>query len=122
MTDFYSDLASVADELLREFGQECSLTSLGTSNYSPATGLNTPAGEASQDVIAAVFDFPMKYVDGTMIKVGDKRVVMSSVGLTFDAAPGQTFTDATSRNYKVIDAKNIAPAGTSVAWILQVRK
>jgi hypothetical protein len=121
MTDFYTELPVVADELLAEFGAACSLGKMTKGAYNPATG-TTSISYPPNGVTAAVFDFPQKYIDGTLIKVGDKRVLLSAVGLTVTPEPGDHFTDVRDTVLTVIAAKDIAPAGTSVLWVLQVRK
>lgn len=121
MTDFYSDIAVIADELLAEFGATCILSVPGSGTYDAATGTKTNGASTDHDITAVVLNFPQKYIDGTLIKVGDKRVIVSSVGLTVDPEPGHVFIDGGGSS-KVISADKRAPAGQSVIWILQVRK
>lgn len=121
MTAFYGELAEVADELLAEYGQTCSLGVVTTGAYDPATG-TASITSAAHTVTAALFDYPQKFIDGTMILVGDKRALVSPVGLTAEPKPGHTLTDAAGAAYSVINAKATAPAGTAVLWTLQVRK
>lgn len=118
---FYDDVAADADDLLVEFGQTCVLGVVTAGEYDPETG-ETSVTTTEHSVTAAIFDYPQKFVDGTLILVGDKRALASSVGLTVDPAPGNTFTDAGGAVHQVINAKNLSPAGTSVLWTLQVRK
>jgi hypothetical protein len=73
-------------------------------------------------VTAAIFAYPQRYIDGTLIRVGDKRALVSPVGLTVDPKPGDTLTDAAGAQFQVVDAKVTEPAGTAVLWTLQVRK
>jgi hypothetical protein len=117
----YADIANTADELLAEFGQACSLGSVTDGAYDPATGEAAPA-TTTHAITAAIFAYPQRFVDGTLIRVGDKRALVSPVGLTVDPKPGDTLTDAAGKVYQVIDAKPTAPAGTVVLWTLQVRK
>ena len=121
MTDFYTELATVAHELIAEYGAVCKLGVPSNGAYDPATGKAT-VSYADQNMTAAVFDFPQKYIDGTLIKVGDKCVLASTRGLTSEPAPGFRFTDANGIQQQVINVKKIAPAGANVLWVLQVRK
>lgn len=118
---FYDDAAGVADDLLSQFGQSCVLGSVTDGTYDPATGSASPT-TASQPVTAAMFDYPQRFVDGTLIRTGDKRALVSPVGLTVEPKPGDTLTDAAGKVHQVVDAKATAPAGTVVLWTLQVRK
>lgn len=117
----YTEIAATADELLSEFGQSCTLGSVTDGAYDPAIG---EAGTTTtpHPVTAAIFAYPQRYVDGTLIRTGDKRALVSAVSLTVTPKLGDKFTDAVSKQYEVIDAKEIAPAGSAVLWVLQVRK
>jgi hypothetical protein len=117
----YDEIADVADELLAEYGQSCVLTSITDGTYDPETG---EAGTSStpHPVTAAIFAYPQRYIDGTLIRTSDKRALVSPVGLTVDPKPGDTLTDAAGAVFQVIDAKATAPAGIAVLWTLQVRK
>lgn len=121
MTAFYDELAEVADELLAEYGQACQLGVVTTGAYDPETG-GASTSSAYYQVTAALFDYPQKFIDGTMILMGDKRALVSPVGLTAEPKPGHTLTDAAGAVFTVINAKATAPAGTVVLWTLQVRK
>lgn len=117
----YDSVALDADDLLHEFGQAGVLGSVTDGAYNPGTGEAGPASTA-HPVTAAIFAYPQRFVDGTLIRVGDKRALVSPVGLTVDPKPGDTLTDAAGVLYQVIDAKATAPAGQVVLWTLQVRK
>lgn len=117
----YDDIANTADEMLTEFGQGCILTAITDGAYDPATG-EADTSPALQPVTAAIFAYPQRYIDGTLIRVGDKRALVSAVGLTVAPKSGDTLTDAAGQVHQVIDAKPTAPAGTAVLWTLQVRK
>lgn len=117
----YDDAAADADELLTEFGQACVLDSVTTGAYDPATG-EAGTTSAVHTVVAVILAYPQHFIDGSLILSGDKRALVSPVGLTVAPKPGDTLTDAYQTEYKVIDAKELAPAGTVVLWTLQVRK
>jgi hypothetical protein len=116
---FYSELASTADEILREFGSVGLLSRVTPGAYDPATGTSTPA-TTTVSVIAAVFDYDTAAADGSLILQGDKQVFMSAVGITPPAA-GDILTWQTVA-YTVIAVKPLAPAGVDTLHELQVRK
>ena len=121
MTDFYTGMSTIADALLSKSGATCQLGVSENSSYNTATGKATIA-YTNQNITAAVLDYPLKDIDGTLIKTGDKKVIASVVGLTADPKPGHRFTDSTGEVTFIVTAKRIAPASTKVLWILQVRK
>jgi len=117
----YDDAAATADELLAEFGQTCVLGSVADGEYDPEQSTAGPVSTA-HEVTAALLAYPQKFVDGTLIRAGDKRALVSPLGLTVTPKPGDTLTDAAGAVHQVIDAKPLAPAGTVVLWTLQVRR
>lgn len=121
MTDFYNDAAAMAGDLLTEFGQSCVLTVVTTGAYDPETG-ESGTTSTPHNVTAALFDYPQRHIDGTLILTGDKKALVSPVGLTVEPKPGHTLTNAAGAVYTVVNAKATAPAGVAVLWTLQVRK
>jgi hypothetical protein len=117
----YDATAADADELLAEFGQVCVLASIPDGTYDPEEG-EASTSSTPHPVTAAIFAYPQRYIDGTLIRTGDKRALVSPVGLAVDPKPGDTLTDAAGVVFQVIDAKATAPAGVAVLWTLQVRK
>lgn len=117
----YDNIADVADELLAEFGQSCVLGSATDGEYDPGSGEAGPV-ITNHQLTAAIFAYPQRYIGGTLIRTGDKRALVSPLGLTVDPKPGDTLTDASGAVHQVIDAKPTAPAGVAVLWTLQVRK
>lgn len=117
----YDEIAADADELLVEFGQSCTLGSVTDGDYDPANGTAGPAS-TPHAITAAIFAYPQRFVDGTVIRAGDKRALVSCLGLAVAPKPGDTLTDAAGAVLQVVDAKETAPAGVAVLWTLQVRK
>lgn len=121
MNAFYAGMQATADRLLIDKGQPCTLGAVTAGTYDPATGTSTPT-TTNYAVTAAVFDYPAAVIDGSRIVRGDKKVLMSAYGLTATPKPDDTFTDAASVVYTVVEAKATAPGGTVVLWTLQVRR
>lgn len=117
---FYPLLRATAETLLAEKGQEVTITTRTSGSYSTSTGTAAQT-TATTTANAAVFDYPLKDVDGTRILRGDKRVLLSAEGLT-------VVPDTTDRVtiggvvHHVIDVQVVAPAGDAVLYKLQVRR
>lgn len=116
---FYTDLRSTAAALLTDKGQSLTLTKRTSGAYSASTGLSTVT-EATYTVTGAVFDFPQSIIDGTLIQQGDKKVLISALGLTVDPDVDDSLTIATIA-HQIVNVKKISPAGITVIWQLQVR-
>lgn len=120
MTAFYDSLKLTADTLIDDKGQACTINVVTPGAYDAATGTST-ATTVSTAVTAAIFDFPQGLIDGTLIRQGDKKVLMSAYGHSVTPRPADTLTDAAGTVYTIVTAKATAPGGTVVLWTLQVR-
>jgi len=112
----YPRTAATALRLLQRFGAVATLKRSSVAAYDPSTGTaaETPT---SLSTTACVFDYPQKYVDGTLILVGDKQAYLSAEQL-----PKQGDVLAwQSVDYTVITVKAIAPAGVAVLYEVQLR-
>lgn len=115
---FYDEMAGTAAELLTEFGATSTLTRVTTGEYDPATGTAATTTE-TEDVKAAVFDYPAQLVDGLVIQRGDKRVIAEVKTLVPQAVDKFTWQGEV---YQIVNVKALAPAGVGVLNTLQVRK
>jgi hypothetical protein len=117
---FYTRSQATALRLLRKYGQFMTLTQNTPGSYDPATG-SVSTSASGETVTGAVFDYPAKMIDGTLIRQGDKTVYLAAKGMTLTPAPGMTLTDADANTYTVITAQPLNPAGVAVIHTLQVR-
>lgn len=115
----YSSMGVTADELITEFGAPATLTRPADPAYNPATGKTVQASPLVQATTAVVIDYEQKYVDGTLIRAGDKQCFLTPKGIV---PPRQGDVLAWQGvNYKVIGVTPIAPAGVNVLYELQLR-
>lgn len=125
MNEFYDDLAATANELLTEFGGPVVLSRTSAGDYDPATGTTIGGTTTTYNGVAAKFDYAQTDIDGTLIRVGDQRVLISVAGVVLPQT-GDTlsFTDPNTLAVTVFDvimAKQVNPAGTAVLYDVQVR-
>ena len=117
MTAFdYAKTAATALRLLTRFGAAATIKQYTGSAYDPATGTTTPT-YTDVATTAAVFDYDQKYIDGTLILVGDKRAYLAPAHA---AKQGDNLTWQ-SVVYTVVAVKAIAPAGVVVLYEAQLR-
>lgn len=117
MTAFnYPATAATATRLLERFGAAATVKHPTGSAYDPATGTSVPT-YASAATTAAVFDYAQKYIDGTLIRQGDKQAYCAPA-----VAPvqGDRFT-WNGQDYEVIAVKPVSPAGVPVLYEAQLR-
>ena len=122
MTAFYDGLQATADRLLLDKGQPCTLGVVTAGAYDPATGTSTPTTTSYPVTGFRKKGYPLSFIDGTMIQRGDRRYLISALGLTVKFEPGFTFTDSTGAVFSIIDAEDLSPAATDLLWEIQVRR
>ena len=112
----YTSTAATSQRLLTRFGADCTVNHPSGTAYNPATGTMTPTVTSTPSV-AAVFAFPQKYIDGTLILQGDQKALCApSVAVT----QGDTLTWQ-GRDYTVVNVKPVSPAGVVVLYEAQIR-
>lgn len=120
----YSEIANVADEILEEFGQAVTLTHVEPGTYVPGEGItNTTTTQAGT---GAVVDWDAGQINGTLILIGDKRLLLSPLNTTGTVltAPvlGDTVTDAVGVVYTLVaPLKTVSPAVTVVLYDCNLR-
>ena len=114
----YAGMAATANELFAEFGQAVTITRRTSGAYAVATGIATVTS-STQRGTGAVFDWQNRDIDGTLIRTGDKRLILSAVGITAPAVDDTVTIGGTVYTVKVV--KPLAPAGTVVMYELNLR-
>ena len=110
-------LATDTGRLLADFGSNLTLSRVSATVYAPSTGLMT-AGTTTNFTIRAVFiNYEDKNVDGTVVRAGDRRLLVSAVGSQTPPQIGDVVG-----GLKLIDVRTIAPRGVPIAWACQARK
>lgn len=105
----YSRTQAMATRLIARHGAPCTLQRHTGSAYDPATGTST-ATYTELETTACVFDYPERYIDGTLIQAGDRQAFMVA-----SVAPdvGDRFEWA-GRLLTITNVKQIAPNGSTV--------
>lgn len=115
----YSGVVTLADEILREYGQTITITSKSAGAYDVATGA-AAVTQSTQTATGVVFDYGTRAIDGTLIKVGDKQLLLSASGLTAPAISDIAIIGNIS--YVITHIKEVNPAGTSIMLDCNIRK
>lgn len=125
MSQFYDRMASTALRLIEQFGQPITLRDTVPGEYDPVSGAQTPDVEVDQPAQAILQDYAlqqsgMSYAEGTVIKQGDKKILVAAQGLT----PPQLTTTviADGATWTIVNIKQINPAGTPLVYELQGRR
>jgi hypothetical protein len=110
---FYSDMAEVSVELLTEFGQTITLERTTGKSTDPVTGIITGGTPDNQETVGVIKPYKQSLIDGTVIKAGDKEAILSP-----EVEPLMTDT---INGMQIVNIDEINPAGTVLAYKLQVR-
>ena len=117
---FYSDMADTADELITEFGQSVTLKVSAGAAYDPETG-SSVVTYTDQSGHGCVVDFDKKLIDGTKVRIGDKLVLLSPLGVSEPKDGDQLVIGA--ETWQLVPPVTVtAPAGVAVLYEVQVRK
>ena len=125
MSQFYDRMASTALRLIERFGQTITLRDTVPGEYDPVTGSQTPDVEVSQPAQAVLQDYAlqqagMSYAEGTVIKQGDKKILVAAQGLTPPTLTTTVIADGAA--WTIVNIKEINPAGTPLVYELQGRR
>jgi len=122
---FYTRLQATANRLLRGKGQSLTLTRITAGTYNPATGAMTGASTSTQSAYGAIFDYGAKQIDGTLIKAGDKQLLLSPFKTDGTALTAPVLGDTVSIGGVVFTLveplKEVNPAGTVVLFDVNLR-
>jgi hypothetical protein len=110
---FYDDMATTVTELLTEFGVAITLTRTD-GVFDPVAAKTTSASDADVATIGVWQTIRATLVDGSRIRAGDKFLVI-------DASQAPRMSDKIA-GWSIVEINEINPAGTVLAYRLQVRK
>ncbi|QYW02119.1 hypothetical protein CPT_Sonora_016 [Stenotrophomonas phage Sonora] len=118
----------LAKKLIKKFGQPVTLRTIVRAGPPDPLKPHRPGPSAPVDVaVDAVFlDYEQKYIDGTVIQMGDQRVYMPSTA-TDGITPVEPVVDAAiirpgDRTWKIISVRPLNPNSQQVMYDLQVRQ
>jgi len=115
----YSALQTTATRLLRENGQAITLNYESSEVIDPATGVvTTVATNNSISGYGLASNYDQSEIDGNSIRSSDIKLLLSNTSSA--PQPGWTAT-VDSKVHRVMDVRQIKPAGTNVMYILQLR-
>lgn len=85
----------------------------------PTNPWDTPAGAPTQhEVNAVISDYPLSMIDGTLIRQGDKRIMLSATVV----APEVNWRVISSGvNYAILSVREIGPGGVALYYEVQAR-
>ena len=121
--EFYAKMQATANRLLKGKGQAITLSRQTAGAYDPATG-TAAVTTTAQTAYGAMFEYGDKNIDGTLIKEGDKQLLLSAINSAGTALVAPALNDTVTINtvvYTVVRIKPLSPAGTTVLFDCNIR-
>ncbi|VVP63073.1 hypothetical protein PS907_00120 [Pseudomonas fluorescens] len=118
----YDEMATMALEMIAEFGQPVTISKTEPGEYDPDIGGEAPGVPAEQIAQGILLDFTgLEFQNNSLIKQGDKRLKIAAQGLVW--VPGLLDkVVAQGRTWSIVPPlKEVNPAGTPILYELQVR-
>lgn len=121
----YQKLAQTAQRLIEKNGQSITVvrkSRTAADASKPHRGVEP--GETTYSVLAVEKTYDERAVNGTSIRVGDKRYVFAALSLPQGAFLPQRgdFVRVGGGDWGIVDAKPKNPGGTPITYELQVRQ
>jgi hypothetical protein len=127
----YSALAAKADSLITKFGRSMTLTRNDQADPSdpskPWRG-STGAADVSITVIGVFTDYTKEDVDGTLVRRGDKKVILSASAATTAAGSSNSKVEDYDAlvdggvSWNIVHTTVVEPGDTRIIYELQVRQ
>ena len=134
---FYAEMATMATELLTEFGRSIVLTR-PSLNFSNITNKPVSGGTTNLTTIGAFTNIKRSLVDGARIQDAERVMVIDAsteprMGDLLDvsglvaveavgAAPGTILSAGQAVAWTIVAIREINPAGTPICYFVQVRR
>lgn len=120
----YTKLRATANKMLKNKGQTITLIKQTSGSYSVSTGSVTVT-TANYYAYGAIFDYGNKSIDGTLIKSGDKQLLLSAysttTGTLLTAPAVNDKVTVAGITYTITQIKTVAPGGTTVIYDCNIR-
>ena len=116
----YAGSQSTADRLIQNFGRSATLNHKTTA---PATNpWDNPTTTTTAYTVQIVVDSYKEFsIDGTTVLTGDRKILLSALGLTVVPTVEDTLTIG-GDVWGVVNVKPLSPGATVVLYEIQARK
>ena len=118
MVTFADEMTATAVQMLAEFGAPAVLRRTSVGSGAP----RNPGAGTPMDYPCTVFldGYSARDRDGTRIKAGDKKVLLSTDGIPAPSTSDQMVIDG--QVHSILDIASTWVQGTTVLWTLQCRR
>jgi len=115
---FYDDMATVARDLIDDFGAAITLTRTAGEVINPVTGVVTPGSDTVYTPNGIIKQYLTSQIDGTRILNSDRLLVLDD---TVEPLQDDVIVSS-GETWNIIDTQVMNPAGTPLVYFTQIRK
>jgi hypothetical protein len=119
----YTRMRAMANQQLKDKGLTCTITKQTAGTYSTSTGVAS-VSTSTQTAYGALFDYENKNIDGSLVKKGDRKLLLAALNTALAALTAPSVNDTVSANsvtYTIVAIRPVAPSGVAVAYDCQIR-
>ena len=119
---FYEKMQKTSNRLLVSKGQAVVLKHTVVGEYVPGSGVETTV--STQYGTGAVVDWENQAIDGTIIRQGDRRLLLSALNTAGAALTAPAIEDTATVGgvtYTITQVKQTNPAGTVILYTCNMR-
>jgi hypothetical protein len=119
----YTRMRAMANQQLKDKGLTCTITKQTAGTYSTSTGVAS-VSTSTQTAYGALFDYENKNIDGSLVKKGDRKLLLAALNTALAALTAPSVNDQVTANsvtYTIVAIRPIAPSGVAVAYDCQIR-
>lgn len=116
MTFDYAAARATAERLIAKFGQTANIRRLSTTG----DDWNPTITTTDYACTLAVVDYTSREIDGTQIRAGDKKAIISTQGLAISPTTDDRLVIG-SEVHEIVRIMPLSPGGTVVIWQAQAR-
>jgi len=119
----YTRMRAMTNQQLKDKGLTCTITKQTAGTYSTSTGVAS-VSTSTQSAYGALFDYENKNIDGSLVKKGDRKLLLSALNTAGAALTAPSVNDTVTANsvtYTIVAVRPVAPSGLAVAYDCQIR-
>lgn len=123
MANFYDEMATMALQMITEYGQIVTLRNLRRGEYDTEASAPAPPSIVEQEVQGLLLEYTgREFEASSLILTGDKKLKIPAQGLAWVPGLGSKVVIQGVEWAIVPPIKEINPAGTPILYELQVRR
>lgn len=116
-------MGQLASQLLGTFGRPATLVRGGAGTYSPEQGRTMAVEAAASFACHVVFaEFAVSQLDGTVVRLGDRKAIVSRLALGTEPRPSSDTLTVDGVTWRIVRVEGYSSGEQEAAYSLHVRR